>query len=1463
MAKSIVISKIRCASPNRKNTAVQTLNHLKYIATRPGVDLTPIKTSAGDDASIYLKYISERPRSHGLFGNLSNKKIGDLDALCKEMYQLSKQKVIYKGIVSLNEEDATRLGYTNKDSWNSLLNVAMPDIAHEFNIPIQNMSWVAAFHQEQGHPHIHYMLWRNDDKIASPFIHKSVQNRCRQIFSKYIFEADRELSVAIKTAARNELLDMSKELVGYPELSLESEGVLKITPKELSEVSALLFNLHPLLPTGRLNYKFLPPEVKKEVDSITEHILSYPAFESKYCEYVEACKKISASYSVVGKKAEHNLFSAEKELRTRLANIILKKVKTIPVDALMPDKNNMEDTGDGDIAIESMTQQRIGTQRARRHYDNSEIITPQPSDSHLTFLVNAEEPLEPDVHVHEEIGGNHKKSSSRSASKEYPYWTASYKLAKKALYSEEKKSPEQVADILALLEAEAQEKNPLALMELGKIFDKGMLEQEKAPNTASQYYTAGFREMVTVYESEKNNENKFLPSYFSYRIGKCCQTGIGTERDITAAKNWFRKSISMEADSPNAYAQYSLAKIYMQEYKAMEEDKCIDNEPQKTPPLDFTTSELIDLLTSASKTTPFAAFDLASLYTNGRFVEQNNEKAGALYAKALTGFLDIKNPDDSVYYKIGKMYADGLGTAKNPAAAAHYFGQAAEAKNIFASFALAKMYLSAESAQIQYKFHVDTIMTSLKEIIETENEEDLSLKGQSLYYLGLLHLKEDADLEQGICYLWQSADIEFELNKEHFALYKLANLHHYTQPEPPIDVEKLVTKLQKIYASEDEKQKEQAAYHLGLIHLKEGDFFDPSLAVKYLKEISKNSNNYSALFQLVKLHLYQPEKAEDITPDYLMTSLNKLVQDDVAIKQRNQALYYLALLHLQDDSELFNPLIANQYLWESATTGNTEERNYTALFQIAKLQLYKKEPAVIVTDTHRLLSELELLHEKSTDIILRYRAAYYLGLLYLQEESEQYNKAIGIEYLWLVAEAGIGSESASALFRLAKIQLREESDKSLIEPNKLIVALKRLNENPTEAEQSLNYHCRSAYYLGLLYLQEQSEQYSKADGVNYLWLAAKAEVGSESAFALFQLAKLHLKEDNETSSIEPDKLIVALKRLHENPSEGERNLNFHDQAAYYLGLLHLKEDSVLYDKALGIQYLWLAAETDNDSQSAFALFQLAKLRLKDDKNIESSFIDRNKLIVCLNTLYESPIAENEQNLHHHAQAAYYLGLFYLQEGSALYSPLKAIQYLWEASGDVLSEQSNPFALFKLVQLYLYSEDNAIVTNINSDKLVAFLNTLSNKAEEDELRMQALYLTALLHLKTDSKHYNIDIALSLLNPLADNGYTSAQASLGSFYLWGKHGRRDIKQGKMWLEKAAEQDYEPAKNQLEMYKNILQNKLIYSSYKLLNSMYTNLVFSSQNKQAYATERATESIKLQKERFRKNQIRSSYLE
>ena len=33
---------------------------------------------------------------------------------------------------------------------------------------------------EKGHPHVHYMFWRNDGKVMSSFIHTSRQNKVRQ-----------------------------------------------------------------------------------------------------------------------------------------------------------------------------------------------------------------------------------------------------------------------------------------------------------------------------------------------------------------------------------------------------------------------------------------------------------------------------------------------------------------------------------------------------------------------------------------------------------------------------------------------------------------------------------------------------------------------------------------------------------------------------------------------------------------------------------------------------------------------------------------------------------------------------------------------------------------------------------------------------------------------------------------------------------------------------------------------------------------------------------------------------------------------------------------------------------------------------------------------------------------------------------------------------------------------------------
>ena len=70
---NIVVSKIRSESPNKRNTAVKTYNYLYYIATREGVDL-----SQQSENETYLQYIHERPRSHGLFGNIET---DDIDSV--------------------------------------------------------------------------------------------------------------------------------------------------------------------------------------------------------------------------------------------------------------------------------------------------------------------------------------------------------------------------------------------------------------------------------------------------------------------------------------------------------------------------------------------------------------------------------------------------------------------------------------------------------------------------------------------------------------------------------------------------------------------------------------------------------------------------------------------------------------------------------------------------------------------------------------------------------------------------------------------------------------------------------------------------------------------------------------------------------------------------------------------------------------------------------------------------------------------------------------------------------------------------------------------------------------------------------------------------------------------------------------------------------------------------------------
>jgi hypothetical protein len=245
MPFSPLISKIRCHNPNRSGSKNANRNYLFYIATREGVDLSPsddinnlmenqkvLESELNDeyvykeaDNMKYLQYIAFRPRSHGLFGNINTDNLGELTNRVMELTKSGRN--IYRGIVSLSERDAEALGFIDKKDWENYLKQVLPDVAKELGVSSTDFTWVAAFHAEKTHPHIHFELWDNKDKVHSPFIHISKQHACRNLLSNAMFDEGYENMIKevlkderkeiynIRNQSRTEITDEVKDIMAY------------------------------------------------------------------------------------------------------------------------------------------------------------------------------------------------------------------------------------------------------------------------------------------------------------------------------------------------------------------------------------------------------------------------------------------------------------------------------------------------------------------------------------------------------------------------------------------------------------------------------------------------------------------------------------------------------------------------------------------------------------------------------------------------------------------------------------------------------------------------------------------------------------------------------------------------------------------------------------------------------------------------------------------------------------------------------------------------------------------------------------------------------------------------------------------------------------------------------------------------------------------------------------------------
>ena len=172
MAK--VISKIRAYSPNKKDTPTGNVKHLYYIATRTNAVFNEY------GSSIFGYYNYENLRE-----DIQKKEVA------KYIKAISEEKNnVYRGIISLREDDAIRLGYDNRENWEKMIKKNIGDIAKVLNIPFSRLEYVGVVHLKKGNPHLHYLFWDNAQQINKCYISEYQQNKIRDIITKGIYNEE-------------------------------------------------------------------------------------------------------------------------------------------------------------------------------------------------------------------------------------------------------------------------------------------------------------------------------------------------------------------------------------------------------------------------------------------------------------------------------------------------------------------------------------------------------------------------------------------------------------------------------------------------------------------------------------------------------------------------------------------------------------------------------------------------------------------------------------------------------------------------------------------------------------------------------------------------------------------------------------------------------------------------------------------------------------------------------------------------------------------------------------------------------------------------------------------------------------------------------------------------------------------------------------------------------------------------
>ena len=765
----------------------------------------------------YVGYLANRPGtvkfgSHGLFSQ-SDEPI-NLEKVAKEIANHGGN--IWTHVVSLRRDNAQAMGYDNLKAWRELVKRQISNIAKNQKIDMANLKWYAAFHDKKTNPHVHIIVYSTNEREG--FLTNHGIEKIRSGFANDIYADELHHLYAQQTDLRNQMKKESEQLMKQLADNISQNDV------DNAELIDLVAKLHEQLNSskGKKVYGYLKADVKKTVDEIFIRLAENESIQKMYSLWCEM------------EQQKHDVYSSARVQFPKLAdNKEFKSVKNMIIQTVLDMNSPVVD-----IEIEE-------PELTEKTDDDITDIPPQIDEFDNAIYFDNDDMAANGFSCSSKISPKEPDDSPKS--KYYLKWSNAYKEACKLIYNKQSKLEDfQKAEQLLLNESGAG--NVLAIHDLGKLYSTEKLGAKEEEKSSSFYKEAlqGFMEIEPDSDFMFPYEPKFdgqimkpvnMRSYVWYRIGKMHCYGLGTEQDYAQSFEWFLKS----AQEGNKFAQYSLANLY---YYGNGVEKDLSQ-------------AFLWYQKSASQGQPYASYAAAQMYSKGEYVAENKETAQRYYKAALSGFLELESKDqadDNLFYKIGVMYKNGLGTEADISKAIDYFKRSAEMNNKNGLYEYGKALIQGNHIEADLEKGLECVEKAMK--LKNSNAKRFF----ALEYISGEHFSQD--IEKGLFMLTECAD-----KGDSFACFQLGQF--YLKGE--IVTQDLERAEKYLLLAEDN---EFTQYAFGKLYLQE-EKYDIQKAVDYFEK-SADKNMWSS-YQLGRLYLFgadELEKDKEKAVEWLTKSAN-------------------------------------------------------------------------------------------------------------------------------------------------------------------------------------------------------------------------------------------------------------------------------------------------------------------------------------------------------------------------------------------------------------------------------------------------------------------------------------------------------------------------------------------------------------------------------------------------------------